>query len=203
MRSLGVDTPLFPALGNHDRNAMLYYDLMALPSPGYRYAFRAGDAEFFVIDTERPVGPGSSQYRWLESALKRSPAKWKIIAHHYPPYSSDLDDYGTDLGDLAARELVPLYDRYQVDLVFSGHIHSYERTYPLRNGAVVKNGTNYIVIGGGGGDLEQFLPIPPGFSAYRKSAHHYGIVDITSRTLKLQVYDLSGQIFDTFEIQKL
>ncbi len=202
MRPLFAEVPLFPVLGNHDRNAMLYYELMALPKPYYYYSFRAGDAEIFTLDTEHEVGPSSAQYRWLEEQLKKSKARWKIVAHHYPPYSSDLDDYGTDFGDTAARELTPLYDRYAVDLVFSGHIHSYERTHPLRMGKIAKNGTVYLVVGGGGGDLEQFLPNPPEFSAVRKSDHHYGIVDIAPDTLTFSAYDLHGTLFDVFTLRK-
>jgi len=199
MRPLWADVPLFPVLGNHDRNAHLYYALLALPETLYYYDFRAGAADIFTLDTEHPVEPGSVQYRWLEQVLARSTARWKIVAHHYPPYSSDLDDYGTDLGDTSARELCPLYDRYNVDLVFSGHIHSYERTHPLRAGKVVKDGTVYLVVGGGGGDLEEFLPTPPPFSAVRKSAHHYGILDITPQSLTFRAYNLDGTLFDTWE----
>lgn len=202
MRPLFSQVPLFPLPGNHDRNAMLYYELLALPKPYYYYSFRAGDVEIFTLDTEHEVGPGSKQYRWLESELQKSSAKWKIVAHHYPPYSSDLDDYGTDLGDTAVRVLCPLYDRYNVDLVLSGHIHSYERTCPMRSGTITESGPVYIVIGGGGGDLEQFLPNPPEFSLVRKSAHHYGIVEVTPQTLKLTAYDLDGMMFDTLELQK-
>jgi hypothetical protein len=204
MRALWSCVPLFPALGNHDRNARLYYDLLALPAPYYRYSFRAGDAEFFVLDTERDVAPGSDQYQWLDAALESSRAAWKIVIHHYPPYSSDLDDYGTDLGDVASRQLVPLYDLHRVDVVFSGHIHSYERTHPMRGEKVAANGdgTTYVVTGGGGGDLEQFLPEPPDFSAFRKSDYHYGIVDVTSHSLTFRAYDLDGQLFDTFTLRK-
>jgi hypothetical protein len=204
MRALWSRVPLFPALGNHDRNARLYYDLLALPAPYHRYAFRAGDADFFVLDTERDVGPGSEQYRWLDAALAASRARWKIVAHHYPPYSSDLDDYGTDLGDLSARRLAPLYDRHRVDVVFSGHIHSYERTHPLRGGLVADrgDGTTYVVVGGGGGDLEQFLPDAPAFSAHRRSDYHYGVVDVTADALRFTAYDLDGRPFDAFELTK-
>ena len=58
-----------------------------------------------------------------------------------------------------AKPWVPLFDKYQVDLVISGHNHCYERTLPLRQGAITANtaqtidselGTTYITAGGGG-----------------------------------------------------
>ncbi|RYG40184.1 metallophosphoesterase family protein, partial [bacterium] len=156
MRPLLSHVPLLPVLGNHDRNARIYYDLMSLPDPEYFYSYRSGDVEFWSVDTDHDVSPGSVQYRWLEDGLRRSKARWKIVAHHYPPYSSDVDDYGDANsgpirgGDLQARRLSALYDKYGVDLCFSGHIHSYERTYPMRNGRVAPDGkgTVYLVVGG-------------------------------------------------------
>jgi hypothetical protein len=58
-----------------------------------------------------------------------------------------------------------IFDRYQVDLVVSGHVHAYERSYPVRGGEVTKvvpsggtvhpasEGTTYICAGGGGQGL--------------------------------------------------
>ena len=89
---------------------------------------------------------------------RSSDAKWKFVVHHHPPYSSDENDYG-DLegrgtrGDLRARKLTTLYDRYGVDLVLNGHIHSYERTWPISGGRVVDDGgVVYTITGGGGVD---------------------------------------------------
>ena len=59
----------------------------------------------------------------------------------------------------------PLFDRYQVDLVLSGHVHAYERTNPMRGGQPTRkvarggtvsphaDGTIYICAGGGGNGL--------------------------------------------------
>jgi hypothetical protein len=79
------------------------------------------------------------------------------VVYHHPSYSSDEDDYGdmwkgpSTHGDVRVRQLTPLYDRHGVDVVWNGHIHSYERTSPLRtNRAVETNGTICGVTGGGG-----------------------------------------------------
>jgi hypothetical protein len=56
--------------------------------------------------------------------------------------------------------LVPLYEKYGVDIALAGHVHSYERTWPiLRMSIHQKKGVRYIVSGGGGGGgLEQAGP---------------------------------------------
>ncbi len=210
MRPLLSHVPLLPVIGNHDRNARIYYDLMAVPQPEYCYSYKTGDVEFFAIDTNRSVQPGSVQYKWLESALKASTAKWKIAAHHHPPYSSDTDDFGdsatgpTTDGEIGLRSLSGLYDRYQVDLCFTGHIHSYERTYPLKGGKVVGEGegTVYVVVGGGGGGLEKAKATRSVFSRVVRSAHHFGMIWADSNRLELRAYDDRGLLFDTYEMKK-
>ncbi|NCX98371.1 MAG: hypothetical protein EBX35_07310, partial [Planctomycetia bacterium] len=136
MEPLASRVVVYPVLGNHEQNASWYYDYMHLPAPEYFYTFRRGNVQFFMLDTNKDVGPGTEQYQWLDKELAASTATWKVCMHHQPPFSSD-DDYGNDwkrpiksatLGDRQAKPLVALYDKHAVDVVWSGHIHSYERT---------------------------------------------------------------------------
>ena len=208
MRPMLSHVPLLPVLGNHERNARLYYDHFALPEPEYYYTYQTGDVQIWVVDTEHDVSPGSVQYKWLEKELAASKAIWKIVAHHYPPYSSDLDDYGNAArgpilgGDLSVRPLTKLYDKYGVDLCFSGHIHSYERTQPLRDGKFDPSGTVYLVVGGGGGGLEQFAPTHHTFSHTVRTGHHYGMVWADRTRLEFRAYDIDRRLFDSFELRK-
>ena len=209
MRPLISRVPLFPVLGNHEGNAKHYYDYMDLPDPEYFYKFSYGDADFFVLDSQKPMGPGSEQYLWLEAQLRASDAKWKFVIHHKPAYSSDENDYGnswigpTQLGDVNVRSIVPLYERYGVDIVFNGHIHVYERTFPVREGrAVNRNGVIYLTTGGGGGGLENFTPFNPWFSDKKVRTHHLCFVSINGGHLRVQAIDDQGRLFDHFEIRK-
>ena len=45
------------------------YDYFSLPQPEYYYTFRYGNAQFFMIDSNRPLGPGTPQREWLEKEL--------------------------------------------------------------------------------------------------------------------------------------
>lgn len=212
--NLFAHVPAFPVIGNHEKNAHWYYDYFSLPKPEYFYTFTYGNAQFFMIDSNKDCAPGSEQYKWLEAELKKSKATWKFAAHHHPCFSSDENDYG-DLwkgkskvgeyiaGDDNARKLVPVYEKYGVDIVFAGHIHSYERTWPILNMTInQKKGVRYIVSGGGGGGLEQAAPQRAWFSIHVARGHHYCFASVHDRTIQFKAYDLEGRLFDTFELTK-
>ena len=172
MKPLISRVPFYPVLGNHEMNARNYYDYMKLPAPEYFYEFQYGNAHFFMLDSNKKLDSESEQYQWLDQALSKSTAQWKFAVHHHPPYSSDENDYGnlwktnrSTRGDLRARQLTQLYDKHNVDIVFNGHIHSYERTWPIYEGKVTRpdRGTVYMITGGGGGGLETPGPFRPFF----------------------------------------
>lgn len=209
MRPLIERVAFFPVLGNHEQNARHYYDYMSLPEPEYYYTFTFGNAQFFIIDSNKEVGPGSEQYAWLERELRASTARWKFVSCHHPAYSSDENDYGdmwkgkSSHGDLRIRELTPLYDKYGVDIIWNGHIHSYERTWPIHDETVVeRDGTIYMITGGGGGGLETPGPIRPWFQNNVKHGHHYSMVHINGGTLEFKAFDLEGRLFDYMKIEK-
>jgi len=183
---------------------------MSLPDPEYYYQFSYGNAQFFMLDTNRNVDPGSEQYKWLEDELAKSKATWKFVCHHHPPYSSDENDYGdlwktnvSDRGSLEARQLSPLYEKHDVDIVWNGHIHSYERTWPVeKDVAKEKNAPIYMITGGGGGNLETPGPFRPFFQNYVRRGHHYVMVHINGGTLELRAYSLDDKLFDHLTIRK-
>lgn len=200
---------LIPTFGNHDKNSPFYYEYFALPDPEYCYSFRYGNLELFLLDSQRPMREGSEQYAWVEGALKKSKAEWKIVCFHKPPYSSDFDDYGatdkvrTAGGDLGLRRILPLFEKHGVDIVWGGHIHSYERLHPLKEGKpVLSGGILYMVTGGGGGGLEQFAPWRLPFSAKVYSGHHYCLVSVHGPTMRIEARDLQDRIFDQVELSK-
>lgn len=201
--------PVYNVLGNHDHDAKHYYNYLAAPEPEYYYTFSYGNAQFYMIDSNRDMAPGSEQYRWLEDALRSSTAQWKFAVHHHPPYSSDENDYGdtwkgpSKRGDQRLKPLVALYEKYHLDICFFGHIHDYERTWPLREGKVNReNGVIYLQTGGGGGGLENYAPTRSWFTAKVHRDHNYVLVAIHGNELQLQAIDWKGQLFDVLFLKK-
>jgi phosphodiesterase/alkaline phosphatase D-like protein len=202
---------VYPCIGNHEKNHPHYYRYFALPKPEYYYSFKYGNAEFFSLDTNthRDLSPNGEQYRWLDKVLAASDAKWKICFHHHPAYSSDDDDYGnswrgpTTAGDVRVRDLVRLYEKHNVDVVFNGHIHLYERTWPVRAGKVdQKAGVVYVTSGGGGGRLENFAPTPAFFKQEGRVDYHFCYVTVHLGTFQFKAFDHEGRLFDHFTLRK-
>ncbi|NLF57164.1 MAG: metallophosphoesterase, partial [Candidatus Hydrogenedens sp.] len=210
MEPLNTRVPLVPILGNHDKNAHHFYDYFTLPEPEHHYQFDYGDLSVFMLDSEKSFRESGDEYRWLDTRLRRCKAVWKIVMMHKPAYSSDEDDYGDTantrsvMGDMNARRLVPLYEKHGVDIVWSGHIHSYERTWPLKGGKAVspRKGVVYLVTGGGGGGLEKAGPVRAPISAKVYSGHHYCYAMVNGKTLRMEAYDLDNRLFDWLELSK-
>ena len=153
--------------------------------------------------------PGGAQYNWLEKELQQSTATWKFVCHHHAPYSSDENDYGdswkekSNLGDLKVRQIVPLYEKYGVDVVLFGHLHTYQRTLPILENVInQKNGVIYLQGGGAGGNLEDFSPNHSWFSAKTYRGHHYFTFTLVKNDLVMRMYDSQGALKDFMEINK-
>jgi predicted MPP superfamily phosphohydrolase len=135
----------YASLGNHDSREQRYYKLFNMDGKLY-YSFNpAAEVRFFAFESSYPV---PEQIKWLEDELKKSTSKWKIVYFHHPLYSSG----GRHGSDVRLREVLePLFVRYNVSVVFTGHDHFYERVKPQK-------GITYFVIGAGGklreGDID-------------------------------------------------
>lgn len=212
MTQLNSRVPAFPVPGNGEADLFWYNRYHVLPEPEAYYSFRYGHAEFFMLDSNQrreSFAPGGEQYEWLEQALENSTATWKFVAHHHPTYTMEENDYGnaweepTTLGDLDARQILPLYEGMGVDMVFFGHIHSYERTLPIKAGMIdVQNGVVHLLAGGGGGNLEDFSPTRSWFTSKVYRGHHYAMIDLHDQQLTLTMYDTEGRMRDRMEIRK-
>jgi 3',5'-cyclic AMP phosphodiesterase CpdA len=161
-------------LGNHDvRVQGGRYQHQLLGIRGDFYGRRVGDVALFLINSNRRV---SAQRRWLDQALARSTAAWKIVAFHHPVFS--CGEY-TGVAEMR-RLLAPLFERRDVDLVLSGHDHNYQRFGP-------RNGVTYVVHGGGGARLYRVRGCPRGFPKRRAARAIRGWLHILAGPTSLRV----------------
>ena len=96
-----------------------------------------GDVLFIGLDSNRADEPEQGVAR---SDVPTRPRRWKIVAIHHSPYSAGYQGSSTSV----RKNFVPLFERYGVQLVLSGHDHDYQRSKPI-------NGVTYVVSGAAAG----------------------------------------------------
>jgi hypothetical protein len=145
------NTPLWPALGNHDALSAVsesergvYFDIFSLPRDGRAggvasnseayYSFDYANVHFLVLDSEaRRVRPGEPMLVWADADLAATTQPWIIAYWHQAPYTKGTHDSDGKIDSggrpTEIREFVlPLLERRGVDLVLTGHSHVYERS---------------------------------------------------------------------------
>jgi predicted phosphodiesterase len=201
-KNLMKSVPVYPCLGNHEGNSHWYFDFFSLPGNERWYSFDYSNAHFIFLDSYSDFRPGSLQNDWLKEDLKSNAAKWTFVCFHAPPYTSGPHGAVDERGMKKEKEmrnaqtyLVPLFEEYEVDMVFNGHDHQYERSR--------KKGVYYIVAGGGGAPLYGVDSRTPNqYSQIRKSVYHYCVLDVGRHTLDFNVKDTEGNIVDHVRIDK-
>jgi len=98
--------------------------------------------------------------------------------------------------------LIPLYEKHNVDLAMNGHIHYYERTFPIKDGKVDPKGVTYLTSGGGGGKLEGTEPTPAFFKNQGRVDYHYCYFTVFGGTMEGKVFDHENRLFDSFSLKK-
>jgi len=210
---LMMRVPYWPVLGNHEKNAVHYYDHFALPGIERYYSFDYGTSHFVVLDSdelrlEKAEGQNvpqevrqaylearrdywRKQIQWLENDLDaHKDADFIFVAFHHPLYSSTGSEGRRREQKLIRDRFETLLKRYKVTAVFQGHDHFYERN--------VVDGYHCIVTGGGGAPLYQFgEPLPT--SVKRESVHHFVKVDIDGETASFTALTPDDRVIDAFK----
>ncbi|OWZ10814.1 Calcineurin-like phosphoesterase [Phytophthora megakarya] len=157
----------------------------------YWYSFDTGLAHHAVVSSEHEFARGSPLHKWLVNDLKsvdRSKTPWLFVYIHRPLYCSVAysGDYYRSL--LFRDELEQEFAEYHVDIVFSGHYHSYERTCAVFGDRCIESPSGkamapvHIMVGSGGYQVDD-----AGFyrSRWRQQGfleHGYGRVHIYNLT---------------------
>ena len=239
---------LWPTLGNHDTDSSTsyvdtypYFKMFTLPRNGeagglasgteHYYSFDFGNVHFICLDSQTANrstnGPMAT---WAAADIGATTAEWIIAFWHHPPYSkgSHDSDVETQLAEMR-RNFLPILEAGGVDLVLSGHSHSYERSFLIdghygRSGtltsAMIKNGgsgrdpnpytkpegnggrqgTVYAVAGASGRISGGALNHP----AMYLSLNVLGslVIDVMTNRMDVSYLDNLGAVRDTFVIQK-
>lgn len=198
--------PMMNVLGNHDNRsglgALMYRELFSYPKNGpagvekeHTYSFKYKNALFLMIDATSPI---DTQTVWIQDQLAHTDATWKFAMFHFPPYNWEEPYYNIQ------KAWVPIFDKYHVDMVMSGHIHYYMRSKPMKDGQVVasyKDGTAYIISIGIPERTRQMTDEP--YAVTRNAEGHlYQYVKINGKELSFISVNASNKVIDSFSIKK-
>jgi acid phosphatase type 7 len=233
---------IWAVIGNHDARRWAFYDIFDFPTKGESggvasrsekyYSFDEANFHMVMLDSETEDRSSNGKMaQWLKKDLAQNKKPWTIVAFHHPPYtdgshrSDDPHDSNGRMKEMR-ENFTPIFDKYDVDLVLSGHSHVYERSHMMINhpgdsktfdpALQVKeqklteytkhltktpnSGTIYIVDGSGSkADNGHFkIPeLPFGFSISGSV-----ILEITPTKLTEKYMIDSGEIKDNFTITK-
>lgn len=204
-RITGNDAPLRDALGKD-------FDTQG------NFSFQYGRANFIVLDSNTYVNWKAAANRtWLRKELTAAKQRGgpTLVSFHHAPYHSSKkkedERYMTSITDLLTE--------FKVPLVFSGHVHNYQRSKPVAfvggketidsrfNGTSVKsaNGTVFVVTGGGGAPLyDQKLAQSPEswkpFTQIYKTGYSFTEVTVHGNEILVEQKGTKGEVIDRFSV---
>ncbi len=176
------------SLGNHDRPENTSYKLFNMSGERY-YTFVRRNVRFLALDSTLM---NAKQLAWIETTLQNAREDWKICFFHHPLYSN-ARRHGSSV-DLRVL-LEPLFLRYGVDVVFSGHDHVYERLKPQK-------GIFYFVSGAAGQLRKGNMRPSEQTAAYFDQDQSFMLVEIAGTDLTFQAISRTGNVVDSGVIEK-
>jgi hypothetical protein len=174
------------------------------------YSFDLNNVHFVFMDPYLDFRPGSEQYQFMENDLKTASTNpkidWTFVVEHIPMYTSQSKHSANS----TIRDIYhPLFDKFGVDLVFSGDNHNYQRTFPLKynqidNGEssstnpIISNkdknnynadsGVIYLITGTAGRSLYEIKEQSPFVAQQDDKDFGFLNIDINDKTLKGTFY---------------
>ena len=193
-------TDIIHTLGNHE-----YYgnptgdisnNILQLPDKDY-YSVEYGSVYVAVINNSANLNKACE---WLITDAAKSNCQWKVLAVHQPPYYTNANG-----GSEKFNKIIPdAAEKAGINVVFSGHDHSYARTPMLKDGqAVEENGVVYFICGDLGEKSRNVnYAITSGFKYEHATQDYTGImlyVTAEDGTMSITAYDSTdgGNILDS------
>lgn len=212
------EVPVMPTPGNHE-----HYDPVIRGKRDLNRYWRAGftlpengpegveetayyvdyqGVRFIIVNSDEMVrneALATAQAEWVENLLRNNPCKWTVAAFHHPVYSTSARRDNK----VVRESLKPLFDRYGVDLVLTGHDHTYARGMVVADSADMKAktaGTVYIVSVSGSKQYQQ--DAKQWWQIGLTNTQTWQAVTVDGDRLSYRAYDASGRLADQFTITR-
>jgi hypothetical protein len=202
LRTMMASLPIISCVGNHemfskdpnvsDKNFTLFKKYFPYPFVKDTYwPFDYGPAHFVILD-QYADSYETKQIEWLQKDLEKSKKLWKFVCFHEPGWSAGSQTEPPRPNNETVQTLLqPIFEKYQVTAVFTGHNHYYARA--------LVNGIYHITTGGGGAPLYEPESYSPKVITASKS-YHYCTVEIDDNTFIFKAVKPDGTVIDTFTL---
>lgn len=176
------------SLGNHDEPQNVSYKFFNMNGQRY-YTYARNNVRFVALDSTQ-MDP--KQVEWVEDTLKNAREDWKICYFHHPLYSN-AERHGASV-DLRVL-LEPIFVKYGVNVVFSGHDHVYERIRPQK-------GIFYFVSGSAGKLREGNMSPTNQTAAYYDQDQSFMLVEVAGDDMFFRAISRTGRMVDSGAIHR-
>jgi hypothetical protein len=181
---LAQNVKFYAALGNHDQALQTNYVNFNMDGKEY-YRFKKGNVAFYALNSNYM---DKKQVKWIEDELAKDTSEWKVAFMHHPPYSSG----GKHGSDKRLREVIePIFVKYGVNVVLTGHDHFYERIIPQK-------GIYYFVSGAGGklrsGDIKKGTGLTA--KGYDRDMS-FMLIEVDGKQMHFQAVSRTGETIDS------
>ncbi|SHH67224.1 DNRLRE domain-containing protein [Massilia sp. CF038] len=242
-------SPLWATIGNHDGTSAdsatqsgPYYDIHTFPKNAEAggvasgteayYSFNYGNIHVIVLDSnETSRATNGAMMNWMKADLANVTATWLIAIWHHPPYTKGSHNSDTETNLIEMRKnFLPILENYGVDLVLTGHSHSYERSkfidghygvsstysssFEVNGGSGRVDGTGaytktaslphsgavYSVVGASGQVSGGTLNHPAMFLSLNELGSM--VIDVSNQTMDIKYLNNNGAVRDYFTISK-
>eukprot|EP01095_Lingulamoeba_sp_RSL-Kostka_P009499 TRINITY_DN3302_c0_g1_i1.p1 TRINITY_DN3302_c0_g1~~TRINITY_DN3302_c0_g1_i1.p1 ORF type:complete len:737 (+),score=227.14 TRINITY_DN3302_c0_g1_i1:143-2353(+) len=191
--------PTIIAHGNHDGESSYAYAYTGHPSPQdfnqpEYFSFYYEGSHFITLNSNCDSKICPHQTKWLIETLssqKSLDARFRLVMFHLPPFTELWDPReGYNGEEFVQTEWVPLFEKYNVDIVISGHTHAYSR--------FINNNVIYTIVGGAGGMIDREYSFDWGFENKKNILeHHFVLIQFNNCALYWNVYDKSNDVIDS------
>lgn len=188
-----LNFPFYIALGNHDYRGCIdcYIEYSKLSSKwkimDKYYTQLFSNIEFFVIDTENF---DKNQQQWLNEALIKSAADWKIVVGHRPLKTFEEAYFDEKW---AGKDILVDILCQKADLYVSGHAHILEDAGLVNNCSVKQ-----VISGAGGAALRN--AVKDNKSEFNASSHGFAVIASSDNNLNIQFINTENEVIYSREI---
>lgn len=207
---------IYPVIGNHEGNESVFSkEFTYLPDEtikGYGrtvYRLNYGNADFFVLNSNRKHEITAAERNWLDMVLKHGKKHLHFVFFHEPAYPTG-SHFGSSLDHnrLARDKFWTVLDANNITLAFVGHEHDYARRHIDSAMNETVNGTRFsykhkiyqITNGSAGAPPTSRYKSKTGVDVPPKAVYNYSVVDVSGGKVSLKVYDIKDRLIDKFVV---